>query len=431
MIARCLGLTATVAGLVNLTRIHNGLLSFLLWKPKAISEGFSPFFALAGWIGAWLGLTAGDRLSAISGVAGGVLMSGYVRRAARTHYGFEAAFGSDWRDRIPGHMVARMQPTRWTPSPSDPPSVPWEGDIWLATGLDEVPTLLVDIWRPPENVPVSGLGVIYLHGSGWHFGHKDTRTRRFFAHLANQGHAIVDVAYTMAPKTDIFGMIKEVKAAIHWMKINGEALGVCPEGVVLMGNSAGGHLALLSAYTAGQPDFAPRGMEADDGVRAVVSYYGPADLVTQQRYFERHFSGYPDKGNLLGELFYSRWERAAHASGFLPEYGRYVAPAAIIPDALGGEAADLERYRQASPICHVGPYCPPTLQLQGSHDFGGIARDARRLHHTLQANGIPSVYVEFPNTEHAFDLVPSKWSPPTQAATYDTERFLALMLRST
>jgi acetyl esterase/lipase len=427
LVARLLSLTAGIAGLVNLLRVRHGLLSFLLWKPKMISEAFSPFFALAGAIGAFLGLIERDPLSAVGGLSGGALMWAYVRQAARRHYGFEKAFGMDWRGRIPPHMETRMLSTRWTLTPEDPPQVPWEQDIWLTTGLDSAPTLLADIWRPPEDIPGSGLGVIYLHGSGWHYGDKDTRTRRFFAHLAHQGHAIVDLAYTMAPKSDIFDMVKQVKAAIHWMKINGQSIGVRPDRVVLMGNSAGGHLALLGAYTAGQPEFAPQGMEMDESVRAVVSYYGPTDLITQQRYFERNFSGYPDKGNLLGDLLYTRWERVAHASGFLPEYGRYVAPAAVIPDALG-EGADLERYRQASPIYHVGPQCPPTLQLQGSHDFGGIARDARRLHHALQAHSVPSVYVEFPNTEHAFDLAPSKWSPPTQAATYDTERFLALMI---
>ncbi len=426
-VARFLSLAAAVAGLINLLRPRHGLLSFLLWKPKTISEAFSPLFALAGSIGALLGLIEGDPLTAVSGLSGAALMWGYVRQTSRRHYGFEKAFGMDWRERIPSHMEARMLPARWTPTPADPPPVPWEQDVWLATGLDAAPTLLADIWRPPDDFPGSGLGVIYLHGSGWHYADKDTRTRRFFAHLANQGHAIVDLAYTMAPKSDIFGMVKQVKAALHWMKINGRAIGVRPDRVVLMGNSAGGHLALLAAYTAARPGFAPQGMEMDDSVRGVVSYYGPTDLVTQQRYFERHFSGYPDKGNLLGDLLYSRWERAAHATGFLPEYGRYVAPAALIPDALG-EGADLELYRQASPIRHVGPHCPPTLQLQGSHDFGGIARDARRLHHALQAHGVPSVYVEFPDTEHAFDLAPSKWSPPTQAATYDVDRFLALMI---
>jgi acetyl esterase/lipase len=68
------------------------------------------------------------------------------------------------------------------------------------------------------------------------------------------------------------------------------------------------------------------------------------------------------------------------------------------------------------------------LLLQGAHDMGGMAPDVRRLHRALRQAGATSVYVEFPNTEHGFDLFFPKWSPAAQAATYDTERFLALMV---
>jgi hypothetical protein len=38
--------------------------------------------------------------------------------------------------------------------------------------------------------------------------------------------------------------------------------------------------------------------------------------------------------------------------------------------------------------------------------------------------------VEFPRTDHAFDLVLPQVSPAAQAAVYDVERFLALMSAS-
>ena len=81
-----------------------------------------------------------------------------------------------------------------------------------------------------------------------------------------------------------------------------------------------------------------------------------------------------------------------------------------------------------SPINHAGPHCPPTLLLQGAHDVFGMVADGRRLHRALRQTGVASVYVEFPDTDHAFDLILPKWSPAAQAATYDTERFLALMV---
>lgn len=428
-ISRVLGIAAAIAGLLIHLRSRDGSISFLLWKPKAISEAFSPLLALGGWIAGLLGFKNRDPIAALTGLLGGALTSDYIRRVSRPHRGFDLAFGRDWQERIPEHMAERMLSERWIPFPPGPPDAPWEKDVWIATGVEVAPALLTDIWHPPEQVKGTGLGVIYLHGSGWHYGDKDTRTRRFFCHLANQGHVIVDLAYTLAPKADIFQMVNEVKAAIAWLKVNGNSLGVRPDRIVLMGNSAGGHLALLSAYTSGSPEFQPQGLPAPSDVRAVVSYYGPTDLVSQQSYFERHFPDYPSPGSWLGAGFFSWWEQIAHGTGFLPDYGSYVSPVALIPDAIGGEADDPQgHYRLASPTHHAGPHCPPTLQLQGGHDFAGMSRDAKRLHQSLLTHGVTSIYVEFPNTEHAFDLIPSKWSPPTQGATYDTERFLALLV---
>jgi len=42
--------------------------------------------------------------------------------------------------------------------------------------------------------------------------------------------------------------------------------------------------------------------------------------------------------------------------------------------------------------------------------------------------GVPVVYVEFPQTDHVFDLILPKFSPPAQAARHDLDRFLALMV---
>jgi acetyl esterase/lipase len=84
-----------------------------------------------------------------------------------------------------------------------------------------------------------------------------------------------------------------------------------------------------------------------------------------------------------------------------------------------------EVYRQASPITYVGPHCPPTLLMQGEHDSLVSAEAVRALADKLRAAGVKVIHVEYPQTEHAFDLVP--WGVPTQASWYEAERFLALL----
>jgi acetyl esterase/lipase len=45
----------------------------------------------------------------------------------------------------------------------------------------------------------------------------------------------------------------------------------------------------------------------------------------------------------------------------------------------------------------------------------------------LRSAGVQVIYVEYPQTEHAFDLLPPGVSPAAQASWYETERFLALL----
>jgi dipeptidyl aminopeptidase/acylaminoacyl peptidase len=84
-------------------------------------------------------------------------------------------------------------------------------------------------------------------------------------------------------------------------------------------------------------------------------------------------------------------------------------------------------YDIGSPITHISPNSPPTLLFHGAHDFAIDAEQSRSLYLALRRAGVPTVYVEFPYTDHVFDLFFSPWAPAFQAALYDTERFLALM----
>ena len=141
------------------------------------------------------------------------------------------------------------------------PAVPTpllEQDISFAIipGTDR--KLLCDLWQPNATVTPSGLAFIYLHGSAWALLDKDVGTRPFFRHLAAQGHVIMDVAYRLAHETDMMGMVNDVKRAIVWMKENSRTYAVNPYTIVVGGGSAGGHLAMLAAYTANNPQFTPK-----------------------------------------------------------------------------------------------------------------------------------------------------------------------------
>jgi acetyl esterase/lipase len=418
-VARILSLFSLFLSSLTHIRPKSGKMRIALWFPKLIAGALSPFLAIAGGLGAFLGLVRRDRKAVWAGLAGAIIATRHVTKIITSHDYFEQAFGADWESQIPAHVQYRMLPSRWSFGTKDPPTVPCQWNFVFGSHLETDDPLHADIWQPPHNVPRTGLAIIFLHGSGWHFGDKDIATRSFFRHLAAQGHVIMDVAYTLAPKAQLNAMLADVKRAITWMKASAPSYDVNPERIVLMGGSAGGHLALLAAYTPNHPELQPIDVDMDTSVRAVVSYYGPPDLLTLYEDFKLSLSLYGNQP--LNRLLIKYLESTV---GEL-----YIDPRHLLPNLLGGTPDEVpERYYLGSPINHVGPHCPPTLLIQGAHDFGGMMPDVKRLHHALCEAGVTSVAIEFPDTEHAFDLVLPKWSPAAQASIYDTERFLALMI---
>jgi acetyl esterase/lipase len=394
---------------------------------KMLSGALSPYLAAASAIGALGALLLRDPWSVLAGLAGAFLAGRHVWRVIAPHTGLERAFGAKSTPRA--GMLAR----RWSwklPATSEPR---WERDVVFGRIPGSQRDLLCDIWQPPHGVAPSGLALIFYHGSGWHFMDKDFGTRPFFRHLAAQGHVIMDVAYRLCPETDFDGMLGDAKRAVAWMKPHAPHYGADPHKVVVMGASAGGHLALLCAYTPQHPGLTPEDLRGIDlTVKAVVSYYGPSDMRTYHAQAGRAL-GYTDHdvppGPPSGMDHISDWIMKNIAKVNFPA----VTHRQMMKNLLGGQPDEVpERYDLASPVSHVSPSSPPTLLLQGEHDQLVPVAAARALYHKLLENNVPVVYVEFPQTDHAFDVAfqaASQNSPAAQAALYDVERFLALCLK--
>jgi acetyl esterase/lipase len=96
---------------------------------------------------------------------------------------------------------------------------------------------------------------------------------------------------------------------------------------------------------------------------------------------------------------------------------------------LGGHLHEVpEVYELASPVAHVHAGCPPTLLVQGEPDVITPAAAARELYRRLVECRVPAVNIIYPMTNHNFDILLPQVAPPTHAALYYLERFLALMV---
>lgn len=383
---------------------------------QLLAGGLAPFLVMLGGVGAVLGWLSHARVAFVAGILGTAISVVYIMLVTAPQPGFAAAFGEDWETRISPSQEARMIQRRWHLGLPQSKKAIFEQNIpfWTIPGTDR--QLLCDVWQPPDGVERSGLAFVYLHGSAWYLLDKDYGTRPFFEQLTAQGHVVMDVAYRLTPEVDIYGMVGDVKRAVAWMKDNASRYEVNPDRIVLGGGSAGGHLALLAAYTPDNPRLTPPDLAGRDlSVRAVISLYGPTDLrACYEHLDQKRLIGLPKVE--IGQPGAATMEKNMSDAGRLDML-------------LGGHLHEVpEVYALASPVTHVGEGSPPTLLIQGEPDVIAPVAATCELHDRLVENGVPVVNIIYPLTNHAFDLLFPQVSPPTQAALYYLERFLALMV---
>ena len=389
-------------------------LGFIVVFFKLTAGALSPYWAIMGAAGAAIGAIYQALWAVPMGIVGAGLMIWYVWQCSRAHTGFEDAFGAGWTDQIGPQHARQMLQRRWAwfLKTKASPEASWERDIAFWTIPDTEQELFCDIWRP-GNGQISGLTLIFFHGSAWYLFDKDFYTRPFFRHLVAQGHTVMDVGYRLCPEVDVYGMLGDAKRAIAWMKANASRYGVDPEKIVLGGGSAGCHLALLAAYAPQHPELMPEDVDgADLSVCGVISYYGPSDLMAAYQHGnQQQFVDLP-----LVPIGTSRDSAEAR---------RCIGRMDVL---LGGHPQDaLHTYQLASPINHVHPGCPPTLLIQGEQDFLVPVDATCALYTKLVDSGVPAINIVFPWTDHSFDLFLPQVSPPAQSALYDVDRFLALL----
>jgi acetyl esterase/lipase len=135
--------------------------------------------------------------------------------------------------------------------------------------------------------------IMYVHAGGWVSGERTAVPEAAMAQVA-RGYALATIDYRLATVdpdgrtiSSFPGVIWDVKRAIRFAKSNAKTWHIDPRRVVLMGASAGGHLAAFVGATRNKfepPDLAPTtSAERDSSVRGVVDWVGPTDLVSFPR----------------------------------------------------------------------------------------------------------------------------------------------------
>ena len=116
-------------------------------------------------------------------------------------------------------------------------------------------------------------GVLFIHGGGWVGGAKENVVSNFCLPYLEKGFVVANVEYRLAKSALAPAAVSDVLKAAEWFQKNAEKYGVDPKKIIVSGDSAGGHLALMVGLT---PRQANVGNPAK--VAAIVNFYGITDV---------------------------------------------------------------------------------------------------------------------------------------------------------
>jgi acetyl esterase/lipase len=159
--------------------------------------------------------------------------------------------------------------------PPDPPEIPDTVSVQSNIPYDRYKETVLDILQPKAAATGKRPGLIMIHGGGWVGGSKEQRVPSCLRYV-ERGFVVANVEYRLAGVATAPAAVTDVLKAAEWFRRNAKRYNVDPKRIVVTGDSAGGHLALMAGLT---PKSARLGPPAK--VRAVVNFYGITDVADQ------------------------------------------------------------------------------------------------------------------------------------------------------
>jgi len=211
----------------------------------------------------------------------------------------------------------------------------------------------MDIYLPPKDKGPSPV-VINIHGGGWNKGVKESQTG--FSTFFKKGFAVANIEYRLTGQATAPAAVEDTRCALIYLIKNAAALNIDVNRIVIMGGSAGGHLALMGGLLGNDHRF--------DGncpgvqhikVAAIIDKYGITDVWDW---------GY---GKNLTSKSATRW--------------------------LGDKANDKEFAMSVSPVNYVTKNSPPIFIVHGNADPTVPYQQSVELYKKLQELGVQSEFI--------------------------------------
>src|SRR6202166_1741961 len=155
--------------------------------------------------------------------------------------------------RIQKWALAVIMATRgWAQAPIDhrstgPAVIPDSVSLEANIPYDQYKETVLDILQPKASSKEKRPGVILIHGGGWVNGTKEQRVESAALKYVAHGFVVANVEYRLAKAATAPAAVTDVLKAAQWFHKNAAKYQVDTNRIVVTGDSAGGHLALMVA----------------------------------------------------------------------------------------------------------------------------------------------------------------------------------------
>jgi acetyl esterase/lipase len=226
----------------------------------------------------------------------------------------------------------------------------------------------------PRGLTTPSPTVIYYHGGGWTAGTKESATLSLLPYL-QMGWSVVNVEYRLTDVALAPAAVEDSRCALRWVYKNAKQYNFDLRKIVTTGNSAGGHLALITGMLPGSAGLdntcagdrsggsnAPGPNNTDElRVAAIVDWFGITDV-----------------NELLGG----------------PNMKSYAVA------WLGALLYREDVARQVSPVTYVRSGIPPIISVHGDADPTVPYSQKQRFHQELDRIGAAHELVTVPGGRH-------------------------------
>ncbi|WP_338099004.1 alpha/beta hydrolase [Methanolapillus africanus] len=232
----------------------------------------------------------------------------------------------------------------------------------------------LDIYLPDsaENMTADVPAFLYIHGGGWSTGSKEDG-KGYAEGLNSNGYAVISINYRyLSDDVDCYDILDDIDLVMKFIDENGADYHIRTDKIAVGGDSAGGHLAMLYAYS----------RESPVPVAFVMSGVGPADL-SDPGFFENPYAA---KGSDV--FFWSVFNQLAGTNYTLEEM----------------KSGNTPELLKVSPIYYIGEGSAPTVFGYGVKDELVPFSNAERMKAKVESlDGYEYEFWVFENSGHALN----------------------------